>query len=84
MAPCGHRPQITATNVGNLTLAWSLNTDQVNAHETTQIVNHGRMFITTPGNNVIALDARTGSQLWRYVKKYPEGLFQLQDRKSVV
>jgi alcohol dehydrogenase (cytochrome c) len=38
---------------------------------------HGRMFITTPGNNVVALDARTGSQLWRYVKKYPEGLFQL-------
>src|SRR4029077_7284630 len=69
--------QITARNVGNLSLAWSLNTDLVDAHETTPIVNRGRMFITTPGNNVIALDARTGTQLWRYVKKYPEGLFQL-------
>jgi len=28
----------------------------------TPIVNHGRMFITTPGNNVIALDAKTGTQ----------------------
>src|SRR5712692_4631550 len=69
--------QITASNIGKLSLAWSLNTDLIEAHETTPIVNHGRMFITTPGNNVIALDARTGTQLWRYVKKYPKGLFQL-------
>ncbi len=69
--------QITPKNIGDLSLAWSLNTDLVDAHETTPIVNHGRMFITTPGNNIIALDARTGTQIWRYVKKYPEGLFQL-------
>src|SRR5256885_3438259 len=69
--------QITASNIGKLSLAWSFNTDLVEAHETTPIVNHGRMFITTPGNNVIALDAKTGTQLWRYVKQYPEGLFQL-------
>jgi len=35
------------------------------------------MFITTPQNNIIALDAKTGTQLWRYVRKYPDGLFQL-------
>ena len=69
--------QITARNVGRLSLAWSLNTDKSGAHETTPIVNRGRMFITTPGNNVIALDAKTGTQLWRYVKKYPDSLFQL-------
>src|SRR5258708_16476422 len=63
--------QITAKNIGNLSLPWSLNTDLVEVHETTPIVNHGRMFITTPGNNVIALDAKTGTELWRYVKKYP-------------
>ena len=51
--------QITTSNVGKLSLAWSLNTDLIEAHETTPIVNHGRMFITTPSNNVIALDART-------------------------
>src|SRR5690242_10708575 len=56
--------QITASNVGKLSLAWSLNTDLVEAHETTPIVNHGRMFITTPGNNVMALDAATGKEAW--------------------
>jgi alcohol dehydrogenase (cytochrome c) len=69
--------QITAANIGKLSLAWSINTDFVEAHETTPIVNHGRMFVTTPQNNVIALDAKTGVELWRYAKKYPEGLFQL-------
>ena len=69
--------QITPSNIRKLSLAWSLSTDLVEAHETTPIVNHGRMFITTPGNNIIALDAKTGTQLWRYVRKYPEGLFQL-------
>src|SRR5260370_19242010 len=75
----GYRPlkQITAKNAANLSLAWSLSTDQVDAHETTPLVNHVRMFITTPQNNIIALDAKTGTELWRYAKKYPEGLFQL-------
>src|SRR5438552_12419002 len=66
--------EITASNIHRLSLAWSLSTDLVEAHETTPIVNQGRMFITTPGNNVIALDAETGTQLWRYVRKYPVDL----------
>src|SRR6201984_164003 len=67
--------QITADNIGKLSLAWSITTDVVEAHETTPIVNHGRMFVTTPQNNLIAFNAKTGVELWRYVKKYPEGLF---------
>src|SRR5258708_5680597 len=54
-----------------------MSTDLLGAHETAAIVNHGRMFITTPQNNIIALDAKTGTQLWRYTRKYPDGLFQL-------
>jgi alcohol dehydrogenase (cytochrome c) len=69
--------EITPSNIHKLSLGWSLSTDLVEAHETTPIVNHGHMFITTPGNNIIALDAKTGTQLWRYVRKYPDGLFQL-------
>ncbi len=68
---------ITSSNIQKLSLAWSMSTDLVGAHETAVIVNHGRMFITTPQNNIIALDAKTGTQLWRYTRKYPDGLFQL-------
>src|SRR5579863_3932826 len=75
----GYSPlnQITPSNIHQLTLAWSVSTDLLGAHETTVIVNQGRMFITTPQNNIIALDAKTGTQLWRYARKYPDGLFQL-------
>src|SRR4029077_11281683 len=69
--------QITSSNVSHLTLAWSLSTDLPGAHETTPIVNRGRMFVTTPQNNIIALDAKTGTQRWRYVRTYPKDLFQL-------
>src|ERR1700730_3068702 len=45
----GYSPlnQITPSNIRQLTLAWSVSTDLLGAHETTAIVNHGRMFITT-------------------------------------
>src|SRR2546428_6369453 len=52
--------QINAKNIGYLSLALSPNTDPVDAHETTPIVNHGPMVITTPGNNVIGLVAKPG------------------------
>src|ERR1700745_4492161 len=53
--------EITSSNIQRLSPAWSLSTDLVGAHETAVIVNHGRMFITTPQNNVIALDRKTGT-----------------------
>lgn len=31
------------------------------------------MFVTTPMNQVIALDAKTGNLLWRYRRKRPDG-----------
>src|ERR1700741_5401746 len=69
--------KITTRNENRRTLDRTVSADMLGAHETTAIVNRGRMFITTPQNNVIALDAKTGAQLWRYARKYPDGLFQL-------
>jgi len=35
------------------------------------------MFVATPQNQVIALDAKTGDQIWRYKREIPEDLSQL-------
>jgi hypothetical protein len=35
------------------------------------------MFVATPGNQVIALDARSGSLLWRYKRQTPEDIILL-------
>jgi alcohol dehydrogenase (cytochrome c) len=75
----GHSPlkQITRDNVKQLQAAWTYSTGMLEAHQAPPIVNGGMMFITTPQNHVLALDARTGELVWRYQRELPEDLFQL-------
>ena len=35
------------------------------------------MFVSTPQNQVLALDAKSGELLWRYKRDLPEDLLQL-------
>jgi glucose dehydrogenase len=58
--------QINVDNVKNLTLAWQYNSGVVASFQTTPIVQNGRMFFSLPFNHVVALDAKTGKELWRY------------------
>ncbi len=69
--------QITSGNVGNLQPVWSFATGVDEGHQAPPIVNDGVMFVATPQNQVIALDAVSGKQLWRYKREIPEELFQL-------
>jgi alcohol dehydrogenase (cytochrome c) len=64
----GYSPldQIRADNVGRLQPVWVFATGALNGHEAPVVVNGGVMFAATPGNQVIALDARSGVELWRY------------------
>jgi alcohol dehydrogenase (cytochrome c) len=75
----GYSPlkQITAANVSRLQPAWTFATGQENGHEAPPIVNDGVMFVATPGNQVIALDARSGQLIWRYRRPLPEGVVLL-------
>ncbi len=75
----GYSPldKITDKNVGKLRLAWSLATGQTEGHQAPPIVNNGYMYITTPGAQLIAIDAVTGAELWRYKKEIPADLLQL-------
>src|SRR5260370_9823374 len=64
----GYSPlkEITRANVGRLQPVWSFATCQVEGHQPPPIVNTDRMFLATPGNQVIALEAKSGKGLWRY------------------
>src|SRR6478736_7345758 len=55
----GYSPldQITPANVGRLQPAWIYSTGVTNGHEAPPVVNNGVMFVATPGNQVIALNA---------------------------
>lgn len=63
--------QINTSNVARLQPVWTLSTGMNNGHEAAPIVNGGVMFISTPYNQVIALDAKSGAILWRYRSPVP-------------
>jgi len=70
----GYSPldQITTSNVARLQPVWVFATGAQNGHEAPALVNDGVMFVSTPGNQVIAVDAKSGRLLWRYRRPIPE------------
>jgi alcohol dehydrogenase (cytochrome c) len=69
--------QVTTANVKELVPVWTLSTGVGEGHQAPPIVNNGVMFVSTPQNQVIAVDAKSGDVLWRYQRELPEDLFQL-------
>jgi alcohol dehydrogenase (cytochrome c) len=62
---------IDTRNVENLTPVWTMSTGTTEGHQAPPIVNDGIMFVTTPFNQVLAIDAATGDLLWRYRHQMP-------------
>jgi alcohol dehydrogenase (cytochrome c) len=65
--------QITPANVGGLTLAWAFQTGQAAAIKSSPLVVDGVMYFTVP-DNVWAVDARSGQQIWHYTYPPNKGL----------
>jgi alcohol dehydrogenase (cytochrome c) len=61
--------QINTSNVKDLRLEWMYQTGVTGAFQTVPLVVDGVMYLTAGEGHVIALDAKTGRQLWKY--KYP-------------
>ena len=59
--------QVNASNVGSLTLAWlfATNTQSI---KSTPLEANGILYFTVP-DNVWAVDARTGREIWHYYRK---------------
>ena len=72
----GYSPldQITTDNVADLIPVWSFSTGVVSGHQAPPQVNDGIMFVTTPESQTLALDARSGELLWRYVRQLPDDI----------
>jgi alcohol dehydrogenase (cytochrome c) len=75
----GYSPldKINTGNVAKLTPVWTLSTGVAEGHQSPPMVNNGVMFVSTPQNQVYALDAKTGDILWFYKKALPDDLMQL-------
>jgi alcohol dehydrogenase (cytochrome c) len=74
--------QITPDNVHQMTLAWAFQTGQTQQIKATPIVVNGIIYITTP-DNLWAIDARSGRQIWRYTYPANDG-FHIGHRGAAV
>lgn len=57
--------QITPQNVKNLALAWAFQTEQTALIKSSPLLVDGIVYFTVP-DNIWAVDARSGHQLWHY------------------
>ena len=58
--------QIKPSNVKDLTMAWQFKSGIDASFQSTPIVANGVMYVSLPYNHVVALDAKSGKELWRY------------------
>jgi len=65
--------EINPTNAQQLRAAWVFHPGNAQNLEVTPVVVRGMMYVTS-ANDVFALDARTGRQLWHYHRPISSGL----------
>jgi alcohol dehydrogenase (cytochrome c) len=67
--------QINTQNVGQLAVKWIYQFGTSDARvESVPIVTDGRMYVTLPLGTVIALNAESGAELWKYTRTPPPDL----------
>jgi alcohol dehydrogenase (cytochrome c) len=65
--------QITPQNVKNLTLAWAFQTGQIAEIKSSTLLVDGILYFTVP-DNIWAVDARSGHEIWHYTYPQNKGL----------
>src|SRR4029077_16910913 len=70
-------------NVGRLAPAWSYPLGTVGSAQTHPIVIGGVMYVGMAGNDVAALDAATGREIWRYRHVAKRALPQIPTNRGV-
>ena len=66
--------QINTSNVATMELKWAYQIPVIDRAETVPLVVDGIMFITEAPSNLVAVDAATGRQYWRYDHELPDDL----------
>jgi alcohol dehydrogenase (cytochrome c) len=61
---------INRTNVGRLAPVWTYQSGIVGSHQTHPLEVDGVLYFTTPACDVIAVNAATGDEIWRYRHRF--------------
>ena len=81
----GYSPltQVDTSNVHRLQLAWSWGMEDGRSQQA-PLVRDGVLFLSNPGNVIQALDARDGTPMWEYRRRFPDGGGQNQLRTLAI
>src|SRR4026207_1790699 len=74
--------QITPDNVHQMTVAWTFQSGSAAGIKASPILVNGVIYLTMP-DNIWAIDARTGRQIWRYTYPTNQG-FHIGHRGAAV
>jgi alcohol dehydrogenase (cytochrome c) len=66
--------QINAGNAATITMAWAFQLNQTQSIKSTPILADGVLYFTIP-DQVWAVDAHNGRQLWHYTYNHPGGVY---------
>jgi quinoprotein glucose dehydrogenase len=61
--------QINRTNVSQLKVAWTYDTGDKGEYQANNLIIGGTLFTASPTRKIIALDAATGKELWKWEPK---------------
>ena len=67
--------QVNTKNIGKLVPAWSMSFggEKQRGHESQPLIHNGKMFVTASYSRIFAVDLKTGTKLWKYEHRLPDG-----------
>jgi alcohol dehydrogenase (cytochrome c) len=73
--------QINTKTVSKLVPAWSMSFggEKQRGQESQPLVHNGKMFVTASYSRIYAIDVKTGTKLWKYEHRLPEGIMPCCD-----
>ncbi len=73
--------QINTKTVKKLTPAWSFSFggEKQRGQESQPLIHDGKMFVTGSYSRIFALDLKTGTKLWKYEHRLPDGIMPCCD-----
>ena len=73
--------QVNDKNVSKLVPAWSMSFggEKQRGQESQPLIHNGKMFVTASYSRIFAVDAKTGSKLWKYEHRLPDGIMPCCD-----
>lgn len=73
--------QVNTKTVGNLVPVWSFSFggEKQRGQESQPVIANGKMFVTGSYSRMFALDAKTGTKLWQYEHRLPDGIMPCCD-----